>query len=56
VRVRYRIDGLLREVAVVPKAIQGPPSAPPASSPSPFTEPQLRAEVAAVLQRRPVLT
>jgi type IV pilus assembly protein PilB len=24
VRVRYRIDGLLREVTVVPKAIQGP--------------------------------
>ena len=23
VRVRYRIDGLLREVTVVPKAIQG---------------------------------
>jgi hypothetical protein len=56
VRVRYRIDGLLREVTVVPNGDPGAAVGATGFIPSPFTEPQLRAGVAAVLQRRPVLT
>jgi CheY-like chemotaxis protein len=83
-RVRYRIDGLLREVTVVPKAIQlvvrlheaavdvlpvlvmssnddrhtcDQATAAGATGfiPKPFTEDELRSEVAAVLHRRPAL-